>query len=437
MNEVIKNAMIAGGVSNRKPQNTPPQYGDRKTQYFGRESEQFIAQYARYASDFYDAEAQGLYGENIRAWQKCRIRMADIVNRSASITRNMDDYKAVLVESPRIEYVRPGTLFRAAGSLWLAVNPGNVSSVNGNAIVRRCNAVWNFFDYFGNLHSEPLVIDKLLANASDSDDQASGLVSKGFFNAVCQYNDTTRQLNTNSRMILGSGAYRITGYSDFQTEFTGDYDSVRLLEFTLRYEEPNAAIDDMEHHVAGGKTFSWEIVPHGTPSMRVGETAQIRAESIRCGETIIPTAEHNFGYLFSSSDEAVCRVDSDGTITARAEGDAVITLTLDKNEMIRAHYPVSIVQWESAEHLEFLGGVPERMGAYDSTEITAALFRDGRETDEPITWETVGADKNAYTLTTDGNTATLRCWSGSIEPLTITAKCQGNYLSTEIILEGI
>ena len=42
----------------------------------------------------------------------------------------------------------------------------------------------------------------------------------------------------------GTGAYKVTGYSDFHTEFTGDYGSLRLLYFTIRYEEPNYSIDD-------------------------------------------------------------------------------------------------------------------------------------------------------------------------------------------------
>lgn len=168
--------------------------------------------------------------------------------------------------------MRQGTKINTMGCTWLVTNPSNLSNTVGNGIAQRCNAVWNYLDYYGNVMSEPIVVENLRAHASTPDDQQSALITKGYFVLVMQYNEATAQLDTNSRIILGTAAYVITGYSDFSQEFTGDYSTIRLLSFDARYEEPNYVIDDMENHVAGGKTFSWEIGISGPPSLKVGTT---------------------------------------------------------------------------------------------------------------------------------------------------------------------
>lgn len=260
MEQSMKNAALTSGGLVFRPKNTPQQYGSRQHQYMDAETRSFTQTYAKYASDFFEANVQGLDPSDPYGWLTARLRMADVVRPSAAIQRHFDDYKIVLFESSYIEYLRPGTKIETMGSTWIVVNPINVSGSSGSGLARRCNAVWNYYDENGALQSEPLIVENERANANDSDSQQSQLITKGYFNVICQYNDATRQIDTNTRMILGTGAYRVTGYSDFEQEFTGDYDSLRLLYFVVRYEEPNAAIDDMENHVAGGlEAESWEV----------------------------------------------------------------------------------------------------------------------------------------------------------------------------------
>ena len=253
--DYVRNAFIANGGLNPIMTNNPARYADRQRQYFDPETRRFIQETAKYASDFMAAQVQGLYSDDPSDWRTYRIRLTDVVRPSSAIQRNFDDYKQFLFESAKIEYVRPGTKIVTMGNTWLVTNPANISGASGSGICRRCNAVWNHLDENGNILSEPLIVENDRANANDSDAQASMLITKGYFNVICQYNKETAQIDTNTRMILGKGAYRVTGFSDFDMEFTGDYSTVRLLSFTVRYEEPNPVIDDMVNHVAGGKTF--------------------------------------------------------------------------------------------------------------------------------------------------------------------------------------
>ncbi len=431
----IKNAALASGGLVFTPKNTPTQYATRQRQYMDNETRAFTQKYARYASDFFTANVQGLDPDNPQEWLTARLRMADIVRPSSAIQRHFDDYKMVLFESAYIVYLRPGTKIETMGNTWLVINPANVSGASGSGLVRRCNAVWNYLDYYGNVVSEPIIVENDRANANDTDVQQSQLITKGYFNVTCQYNEATAQINTNTRMILGSAAYRVTGYSDFETEFTGDYGTIRLLSFTIRYEEPNETIDDMENHVAGGKVFSWDISISGQTNLKVGATAQLTAQSSRNDEIVTSTTEYPITYEWESSDESIITVDDDGTITAIAEGTATVRAQLSEN----AEYfnDITITVTESTDGVEFTSDIPTSLSAYESVTISAALFADGEETSEVVAWDFSGADNSAYTAEVNGNAAVITCYGYDETPLTVKAY-YGTYEATKYItLEGI
>lgn len=433
----IKNGMLSAGCLSFGVQNSPAEYADRQRRYFEGQSIRFGAERAQFSSDYFAGEAQGLFEDAPTEWTPIKLRMADVVRPSAAIQRRFDDFKNVFIASPPIDYLRPGTKIRAMGSVWLAVNPQNISSPVGNGIVRRCNSVWNYLDWHGNVCSEPIIVEELRANSSASEHQESGLITKGYFNVIAQLNDATRQLNTNSRMILGSGGYRVTGYSDFHMEFTGEYDSVRLLEFTIRYEEPNDAIDDMENHVASGKTFSWSLETQKEIELAPGGEAQILVSSRRNGEETVSTAEHPFSYVFSSSDAGIADVDESGMISGKAPGECTVVVSLAENPSIRAELAVVVAEGQSGPYVAFTKQPPDRLSAYASVRIEAGYFEDGTLRPETVSWSFGGAQPSAYSVKTEGNTATITCWSGSIAPLQVTASCAGQTAEAEIVLEGI
>ncbi len=468
----LKNAMLTGAGLVAWGNNTPTQYADKQHQYFSAETRTFTQTRARYASDYVEAQVQGLDAENPFAWQTRMLRFADIVKPTAAIQRDFDDYKMLLFADRDIEYVTPGSKIVTMGSTWLVVNPMNVSGSDGSGVVRRCNAVWNFLDFYGNVLSEPLIVENQRANANDSDSQSSELISKGYFNVICQYNEYTRQIDTNTRMILGTGAYRVTGYADFDMEYTGDYTSVRTLSFTVRYEPPNDAIDDMQNHVAGGKTFAWEITVNGPGTMRVGQSADFSARSVRkgvagecadiAGTTLyapdtwkaaestlltdektavsgatlfVGSAEAN--YLWSSSDESVIQITEDGKAAALSEGTALITATLSQNPVFSQSVSVEVT--ETQDGVFFTSTIPEKLSAFQSFAVRAAYFEDGAETQQALTWTVGGAEKSSYSceLAEDGRSAAISCFGYSETPLTITAQYENYGVTESVKLEGI
>lgn len=433
----IKNGMISAGKLHQAAKNTPSQYKDRQKQYLGDASAEFMHEYARYATNFIEARVQGLDPENPHDWETALIRMADISPDSASTLREKDDYKIILFADESIEYIAKGSKIECMGSTWLVTNPQNISSDNGIAVVQRCAMVWNHLDWYGNLLSEPLCSNdgRLLAN--DSDMQEYALISKGYLNLLCQRNDQTKKLNTNSRIILGSGAYRITGFSDYEMEFTGDYDSVRTVEFAAHYEPPNMEIDDMERHVAGGKTFSWEIRVIGNPVVKTGAMGRLTAESVRMGEKVKADCEYPVSYLWESSNTDVADVGLDGSICGLSEGESIITCTLEQNREITASMKVTVVPEEGENEVAFLGNIPESIRAYESLTLEAAYFENGEQRLDKVSYSLSGADSMGYSFTQAENRITVNCWAASETPLSITAMVGGYSASVKLRLEGL
>lgn len=434
----MKNALLANGGAAAYPTNAPGQYADKQFEYLNRGTKTFTQKYAKYSSTYVSARVQGLDAANPLVWQTRMVRLADIVRPSAAILRRADNYKMVLFADRDVEYLPPGAKIETMGSVWLVTNPFNISGGDGAGIVERCNAVWNHLDYYGKVVSEPMVVTNRRADANDPDAQQGNLITKGYFTAELQYNAETAQIDTNTRMILGTGAYKVTGYSDFLQEFTGDYGSVRLIEFTLRYEEPNAQIDDMENHVAGGKAFSWEVSSAGARTLPVGRSAKFYAASRRMGETVRGTEEHPVSYRWTSSDEAVATVDETGRVTAVSEGTAVIRAALAQNPAHFAETGVEVMAAESAGAVAFTSAVPESISPFADATITAAWFEaNGAETDAAISWEASGAVDGTYLTFFGPKSCTVYCFGYSGTPLTVTARYGAHSVSAEIRLEGL
>lgn len=436
----VINGLLCGGISKAVPKNQPPQYEGRKKRYFENETAEFTKLYARYSSDFIEAYAEGLDPADPKGWGKYMIRMADAVSLIKIPGSKNDDIKIVMFSDTSVNYIPPGSKIKAMGSTWITVNSNNISGAFASAIVRKCNAVWNYLDYYGNAVYEPIaVVSGRLAKSNESAAEEAVRVPKGYFNIICQGNGETMQLNTNSRIILGGSAYRITGYSNFTQEFTGDENSVGLLEFTARCDEINKETDDMAEYIAGGREFSWNVIVSGMPVMAAGTKQTLTAASVRNGEAAENTKKHPINYIWESSDERIAETDAFGGITAVSEGKCVITVYLAQNPKYKTDFALQVTSTgaKDCSEVAFLKTAPKSIGIFDSAVISAAYFENGIKTDRVLKWSFSGASEDSCSIHTDGNEVTIRCFGGSEKPLTVTASCGMYSASIDIGLEGI
>ena len=436
--EQLANIASISGNPRTYATNAPAQYSDKQHEYFADPTRAFVKKYAKYASDYVSAQVQGLNASDPQAWETYNIRMSDAIMRTSMLARKIDDFKFVIFDDPSVNYVPEGTKINTMGSIWLAINPGNVAGVNGNAIVRRCRATWNHYDEYGNILQEPICVDKLLAGASESDPQDAGLITRGYFNVICQYNKWTAQLNTNSRIILGSGAYKITGYSDFTEEFTGNNDTVRLLEFTVRYEEPNFEIDDMENRIAGGKIDAISLEVSGNTDIAIGaDPVQFVVHAYRGQNKTEYINDSAWSYVWTSSNTGAIAITQDGAASAISSGTSTVRVSVEQNPNLYAEIVVNAIQPPASPMVGFTSLVPEKLRAYDSITLTAQYFNGEDWTNDPIEWNTTGANLECFSAQASGEGFVITAFSSSEEPLVVTASCNGASVSAQIYLEAI
>ena len=432
LQKLMGNVRVINGRLTAPDENEPVQYSNRGYPYDNPVSTRFYQEYAKYASDYFvGVNAQGLNPNDPFAWEIVTMRMADVVRTSAAMQRQFDNHKMILLDAMKYAYIPRGAKFVVMGSTWLCTNPENISGSDGMAMVQRCNAVWRHLDWYGNILEEPIVVETDILRANAPDPQYNMPVAKGYYNVKCQCNSETLQIDDNTRMILGTGCYVATGFSDFLQEFTGDDGSVRMLEFTIRKDEVNHTIDDLVNRVAGALAFSWDISITGLPTVPITGTSTLSASSIRCNETVSDSVAHPITYLWESSDESVATIDENGVITPVSEGSCIITATLEQNPAYSETFTLEVtgvqtgISWETTP--------PESLTAYQSATLRVATPDGGTAVD----WAFSGADPNSYSTAISGVEAVISCWSGSISPLTVSAEYNGSEVSAVIPLNGI
>ncbi len=440
----VKSGLLTGGCFASPPaSNEPRQYGDKRHEYYAQTTRKFNQAIARYASDYINGTLELAQPDGSVKTEIVTGRFANVVTPTSSITRKYDDYKNALFDQPQIGYVRPGSKLTTMGSVWLAINPDNISSPVANGVFRRCNAVWNHLDYYGNVVSEPIIRTNEAANADAPDAQTDQKISVGYFTIICQYNDFTRQINDNTRLVLGSKAYQVTGYADFEQEFTGDYSSVRLLTFHVRVLTSNDETDDMENHVAGGKAFSWDGFISGPEEWgtEYGD-AYFNVETTRNGEKITPTSANPYHYVWAVDDESIATIAPIGNegarLTALQEGEVTVTATLYQNTEIVFSKTVRV---EAAKNcVRFIKTGPAApLEPYQSVTLTAYVYDDSGGTDDgaQINFTATGAAEGSCRMTATGNNGVeITCYGYSESPLTVTAEYDGMTDSVQIELLG-
>lgn len=436
MNKTNKYIRTAFGNTNAGiATNSPSQYINRQRQYMANRTNRFVADRAYLSSDYVNAEVQGL-SENFYDWTNIDIRLADVVNMTASSTRKVDDYKEVLFPDIKMTIFPIGAKLKTMGSTWIAINPSNLSGVNANCLIARCNATYNSYDHYGNVVVEPIVVEKQSMLGNDNETPENLVMMDGYFNVIAQNNDNTKKLGHNKRIILGNKPYQITGFTDFMQEFTGERESNHLLNFTVRIVEPTKDDDITENFIAEGNTYSFSAKIIGQNNLIKWQTAQLQALFLLNGETVIASEAYPQTWEWTSSDNSVATVDGNGVVATVASGNADITAVLSENPNISATISLVIEETETPARVAFDGLTQAEISQFESAVYSATYYLNGMATSEEVLWSFSGADESSYAVTVNGNTVEVFCNYPSKRTLVITASHNDSSASVNVELVG-
>lgn len=416
-------------------QSTAYDQGQRK-QFFARQTREYAREYGEIASNVYDAQAQGFLEDDFYAWRALRIRVSPAAQTATGETMP-DDWQRLHVLKPAgIDTVPLGAYLTFGGNTWIVYKGLNMGSVLGDGIIRRCNAVIHTLDWYGNVKAVPMSYAKMgtLGNASHATENS--IVAKNYIACVCQRNPDSQGFTENTRIILGGTAYSLRGVNDFTQEFTGETDSVHLMTFTIERSEVLEQ-DSIKQQCADYHSFRWILNVLAADGMNVGTTQQLQVISKRQGETVQDSEEHPISYLYESSDETVLTVDENGLVTAVGEGSATITVSLAQNPTVTES--VTITAADAGERFIAFTSTPVTvLREYESVTIAAAVFQDGKETSESVSFGFAGPMENNFDveMTAGENRVTVTAYSASQIPLTVTAEAGDLTTSMTIRLAG-
>lgn len=421
---------LCGGMW-AKPSNRGTKDGSLQHQYFQSETAAYTQKMGPYASNVYSADCQGLIPDNFYDWKRVQIRSIRAAQAQTGETMPDDWQRIYIINPANYTYIPQGAMLKYADNTWIVYKGKNMEAILGAAIVRRCNAVINVLDWYGNIVTVPMSYAKMgtLGNAPHTTENT--ITSKNYMACICQLNEYSKAFHENTRIILGDTAYAMRGLDNFTREFTDDPDSAHLLTFTIERVEVQP-FDNVELGVADYGGFSWNIAVEWNNSMMQGMTQTIAPTSSRNNTAVEDSTEHPISYLFESSDETVLTVDENGVVTAVGEGEADITVSLAQNPNITKTVHIEVPAAES-EYVAFTTTIPNAMHEYGTYIVSAAYFENGESTDIELQFSFSGPENGAYTVEkTNANTYKISTYRASPMPLTITAE-YGERSATEVV----
>ena len=428
----------------------PNPYRFRRKTYFEHSTNSFVWENAKYASNYYVAQVQGCIPGDFDAVRGANIRTMDIVEQSTG-TQMPNEWQCVFFQDPRIKGLYTGAKLWYAGNVWLCTAPKSVASDSANAVIRRCNAIWNFIDYYGNVITEPFVWNKSNANATSNEYLDYNSIAHDYQRCCMQLNDKTRHIRHNQRVVLGNGVYQVSGIVDFISDFgevmdeNGEFkqrqkSESHIMYFDLYKTEPLAGVDDMENEVADALKFGWKIGISAAQSVQVGQTVNLGAYSLRSDaeSTDVPvesTDEYPISYSYHSLDDSVLTVDSEGNITAVAAGSTYITITLDQNDSIVGSFLFFVTE-AARDWLTLTPELPDSLRMFESVTAEVRYTVNGVETTEGITLTATGPNDYCYSATLEDGVLNINAYYPSDKPLVITITAGAYSLTKTIRLNG-
>lgn len=413
----IRNAGLLSGLPSHR-EYIPSANAAKRFPFLTSETLAFQQEYLEFASDFFEAEAQGVK-DDFYEFVPVLIRLSDIVPSQGTTDNLTEDWKKVGFQNPNIGWVGLGAKINVGKDVYIVTNPSNRSTAVTTAIVRRCNAVRKGLDYYGNVTTEPFVWEKGAELATTNYQSEQMVLPNGYNHCVMQLNENSADLTDGARIVLGNTVYNVRGVVQFMREFTNDEDSSHIVYFDLHRDQPGE-YDDMKRKIADGLAFSWDIIVTGSPTMAIGMEQTLSMRSIRNG--VYENGAHTVSYLFGTSDQSIAKIDAQGKITALASGSCEITVSLAQNPDISTVLKLTVAE--------------ENPGVLSVSGNDLTYIKQGQKAifnaNMPVTFKFSGVDNKRAGILTAATSATVTCYYPQDTPITMTAEADGQVV-TKII----
>lgn len=270
------------------------------------------------------------------------VRLNTVVDSTTGSNKG-DDWRRVTFKDTS-KFVQVGQMYYFDNNYWVTTDTHAFSGITTASTIRRCNNTLRWIANDGKRYSVPCVLDYRIQENRDYSTGGSKLVNpSGILQIIVQRNNKTNLIKASNRFLFGNSenwtSYSVFGggINNFHNQNTTDMTSGHLLSLTTGASHINEEVDDIVNGYANHGELLYSIdVDYLSLSAQSGQSRQLVSTVYLNGDAT------NGNVLWTTTDEAICTVDSSGLVTMVSDGSATIRASLDGDSTIYDECSVTV-----------------------------------------------------------------------------------------------
>ena len=256
-------------------------------------------------------------------FEKINARVNQIMDSKVGDRIN-DDYRKLIFRDLNFKPAL-GSRYRFNNNIWIVYSTDNIKSIHSSCYVRRCNNTINVQDKYGNIHQEPCIVDiKPTKSGITEQEYMSTPVARQVL--MYQYNQWTKPLFVNSRIMFNRQVYKIGSIMELDRTETFNENSINLVKCYVDNDLVNE-YDNEDLQVADYKNYNYSI---NVVSDLVGVE---HSSGILQANVLLDKEQTNEAVFWYSSDDSVISINKEtGEYQMLNSGNAIIYAKMANNE---------------------------------------------------------------------------------------------------------
>lgn len=285
------------------------------------------------ASDVFTIQEESPFASG--EYQDVVVRINHVIDSDTGEKRG-DDYKKILFKELD-HFTQPGQQYKFDDNTWITYNTESIKSLTADALVKRANNTLRWLGADGGLYEVPCSIGELIKQTRDSVPPGSFSIPTpaGFFEILVQFNEKSNKIKANQRFLFGNSSnwtcFRVhgAGVQNYNNLKTLDNNSSGLIRLIVSANFVDEQTDDIINGICDVNKSVYTLSIDNTNVIgNIGKKIQLTSKVQFNGQDVTRNV------VWSSDNEDIAKVDSNGLLTLIDVGGAEIMCGLKDNPAI-------------------------------------------------------------------------------------------------------
>lgn len=368
------------------------------------------------------------------------VRINHVIDSDTGEKRG-DDFKKILFKELN-HFTQPGQQYQFDNNYWLTYNTESIKSLTADALVTRCNNTLRWIDEDGSLNEIPCAITDIIKQTRDYSTAGSSLViPAGFFEILCQFNSTSNKIKSNQRFLFGNKdhwfCFRVhgAGVQNYRNQKTFDNMSPGIIRIIVGANFVNEQTDDLVNGVCDVNKNIYSLsINNQNVAGNVGRKIQLTSTLLFNGSTTTKSL------TWSSDNENVAKIDSNGLLTMIGVGGCEIMCNLTDNPAIFDTIMINVSTGPVLDYEIMITPDKNYILQGDTQVYTAYLWLNGIQQNDIVSFtlspNIVPLDNYTYTVLTDNSFSITNIKKFLTDSLNVNCVSGSNSKSIDITLRA-